>query len=356
LTRRWKIAAALVAATLTLPGVASALSLVRDAEIERTLGRMSAPIFQAAGLDPSSVEILLVNDRSLNAFVAGGRRVFLNTGLMMELETPEELLGVIAHETGHIAGGHEARRSINLRNAQGPALIGLLAGIAAGAAGGGPAAAAIAGGTQGLLGRTLLSHSRSEEASADQAALSYLERAGIDPVGLRGVLERFRGQEVLAVGNLDPYVLTHPLSTERMSLIERRVGELSGRSWPSDPDREYWHKRLRAKLTGFIKDPSRVIASLEGEPETEFTLYEKAIALHRLPDPAGIRARGRGGSGLPTGGKARSERAAAQGGARPGAPAVERSRGQCRGARRAAGGAPRGPGRRLRAPRSRHRL
>lgn len=294
MTRRCKIAAALAAAlaaaVLALPGTASALSLVRDAEIERTLGRMSAPIFQAAGLPPSSVEILMVNDRSLNAFVAGGRRVFLNTGLMMELETPEELLGVIAHETGHIAGGHEARRAINLRNARGPALIGLLAGIAAGAAGGGGAAAAIAGGTQGILGRTLLRYNRSEEASADQAAISYLERAGIDPDGLKHVLERFRGQEVLAIGNLDPYVLTHPLSTERMSLIERRVGALSGHAWPSDPDREYWHKRLRAKLAGFLENPARVIARVEREPETELTLYERAIALHRLPDPGAATA------------------------------------------------------------------
>ena len=274
-----------MAATLSLPGTASALSLVRDAEIEQTLIRMAAPIFQAAGLPPASVEILMVNDRSLNAFVAGGRRIFLFTGLMTELETPEELLGVIAHETGHIAGGHEARRAINLRNAQGPALIGLLAGIAAGAAGGGDAAAAIAGGTQGVLGRTLLRYNRAEEASADQAALSYLERAGIDPQGLLEVLERFRGQEVLAIGNLDPYVLTHPLSTERMSLIERRVGVLAGRTWPEDPQQAYRHARLRAKLAGFLQDPSRVIARLQGQPETELTLYERAIALHRLPDP-----------------------------------------------------------------------
>ena len=279
------IAAGVVAAALALPGAASALSLVRDAEIEQTLNRMAAPIFQAAGLPAASVEILMVNDRSLNAFVAGGRRIFLFTGLMTELETPEELLGVIAHETGHIAGGHEARRAINIRNAQGPALIGLLAGIAAGAAGGGDAAAAIAGGAQGVLGRTLLRYNRSEEASADQAALSYLERAGIDPDGLREVLERFRGQEVLAIGNLDPYVLTHPLSTERMSLIERRVGALSGRAWPVDPQQAYWHQRMRSKLSGFLQDPSRVIARLQGQPETEFTLYERAIALHRLPDP-----------------------------------------------------------------------
>ena len=274
-------------AVLALPGSASALSLVRDAEIERTLRRMSSPVFQAAGLAPSSVEMFMINDRSLNAFVAGGRRIFLNTGLMMELETPEELLGVIAHEAGHIVGGHEARRAINMRNARGPALIGMLAGIAAGAAGAGQAGAALGLGVQGAIQRTMLSYNRGEEASADQAALSYLTASGIDPAGLERVLERFRGQEVLAIGNLDPYALTHPLSTERMSLIERRVGETAGRAWPQDPDRAYWHKRMRAKLSGFLRDPARVLEGLAGKPETEFTLYERTVALHRLPDPQG---------------------------------------------------------------------
>lgn len=277
---------ALALGLLAIPGVASALSLVRDAEIERTLRDMSTPVFQAAGLPPSSVEMFMINDRSLNAFVAGGRRIFLNTGLMMELETPDELLGVIAHETGHIVGGHEARRAINVRNARGPALIGMLAGIAAGAAGGGQAGAALALGAQGALNRTLLSYNRAEEASADQAALSYLDRAQIDPSGLQRVMERFRGQEVLAIGNLDPYALTHPLSTERMSLIDRRVAETQGRSWAGDPQRDYWHRRMRAKLSGFLREPTRVLDALAGRPEDEFALYERAIALHRLPAPA----------------------------------------------------------------------
>lgn len=277
--------AVLAMAVLALSNSASALSLVRDSEIERTLETMSAPIFQAAGLPPSSVDILMINDRSLNAFVAGGRRIFLNTGLLMELETPEELIGVIAHETGHIAGGHEARRAINTRNARGPALIGMLAGIAAGAAGAGPAGAALALGSQGALQRSLLAYNRAEEASADQAALSYLTSAGVDPQGLQRVLERFRGQEVLAIGNLDPYALTHPLSTERMSLIDRRVSETRGRVWPQDLQQDYWHRRMRAKLSGFLGDPSRVLDRLEGRPEDEFTLYERAVALHRLPAP-----------------------------------------------------------------------
>ncbi|MEM9062909.1 MAG: M48 family metalloprotease [Pseudomonadota bacterium] len=264
-----------------------ARSLIRDAEIERTLQRMSAPIFQAAGLAPSTVNLYIINDRRLNAFVTGGRNIFLHTGLLMDLDTPEEVLGVIAHEAGHIAGGHEARRAINLRNAQGPALIGLLLGIAAGVAGGGDAGTALAAGSQSVIQRSLLKFNRAEEASADQAGISYLTRAGIDPIGLLRVIERFRGQEVLSVGNLDPYVLTHPLGTERVSLLERRVMERRKASYPKDENRDYWFARMQAKLKGFLLSPERVLDRLAEVPETEFTLQEKAVALHRVPDPVG---------------------------------------------------------------------
>ncbi len=278
------LAAGLVAlATAVLPQGAAALSLIRDSEIERTLDRMARPVFQAAGLSPSSIDIYIVNDRDLNAFVAGGNNIFLYSGLLMTLETPEELLGVIAHEAGHIAGGHQARRSMNIRNARGPALLGILAGIAAAAAGGPQAGAAMAIGSQSALQRNLLAYNRGEEASADQAAIDYLLRAGIDPSGLRRVIERFRGQEVLTIGSVDPYVLTHPLSTERMQLIERRTAESASRSFPENPERQYWHGRMRAKLRGFLEGPQRVLDSLAGEPETEETLYAKAVALYRQP-------------------------------------------------------------------------
>ncbi|MEM7190099.1 MAG: M48 family metalloprotease [Pseudomonadota bacterium] len=285
--RPMKFIAILLCVVAIMPaGRADALSLIRDAEIERTLKAMSAPILRAAGLAPDTVNIYMVRDRSLNAFVAGGRNIFLHTGLMMDLETPEELLGVIAHEAGHIAGGHIARRAINIRNARGPALLGALLGIAAGVAGGGEAGAAIAAGTQGAVQRSLLSNSRAEEASADQAAVSYLVRSGIDPAGLMMVVERFRGQEVLSIGSVDPYILTHPLGTQRMALLQRRVEEVSGRSFSISDENKYWHARMRAKLIGFLRNPSRVLDDVEGEPETELTLYKKAVALHRVPDPS----------------------------------------------------------------------
>ncbi|MFK7945043.1 MAG: M48 family metalloprotease [Paracoccaceae bacterium] len=275
------IVAALASVMLALP--ADARGLIRDSEIERTLKSMSAPVLQAAGLAPASVDIFIINDDSLNAFVAGGRRIFLHTGLLIDLETPEELLGVIAHEAGHIAGGHEARRAINFRNAQGPALVGLLVGIAAGVAGGGEAGAALAAGTQGAVRRSLLNFNRAEEASADQAGLTYLRAARVNPEGLLKVLERFRGQEVLSIGNIDPYILTHPLGTERMSLLQRKIEADQGKTWPEDPDRVYWHERMRAKLEGFLRSPERVLNDLVDAPETEATLYAQAVALHRLP-------------------------------------------------------------------------
>jgi len=134
--------------------------------------------------------------------------------------------------------------------------------------------------------RLLLRYNRAEEAVADQAGVSYLEQAGIDPSGLLKVIERFRGQEVLSIDKIDPYVLTHPLGTERMSLLERRIGELRDRSWSPDPERTYWHARMRAKLRGFLDDPRTVLDRLADSPDSESALYTRAIALHRLPASA----------------------------------------------------------------------
>jgi len=266
-----------------LPHLAAGQGLIRDAEIERTLRALTKPIFQAAGYGPDSINIYILNDRSLNAFVANGNNMFLHTGLLETLETPEELLAVIAHETGHIAGGHQARRQINQRNARGPALLGLLVGIAAGVAGGAEAGTAIIAGSQSALQRMYLRYNRGEEAAADQAALDYLIRARVDPAGLETLLARFRGQEVFNLGNVDPFVLTHPLSTERMQLVERRVAESAAREYPANPKRDYWHGRMRAKLIGFLDNPERVLDRIEGEAETEEVLYTKAVALYRLP-------------------------------------------------------------------------
>jgi len=267
----------------------SAMSFVRDAEIEATLKRMSTPIFRAAGITPDSIKIFLVQDDSLNAFVFGRNMVF-HTGLLEKLESPEELLGVIAHETGHIAGGHGAQRSEAARNARGPLLLGTILGIAAAAAGSGGAGAAIIAGSQTVAQRNLLSYNRGQESSADQAAIGYLESVGVDPKGMLETLERLKAVEIVTVGNPNPYTSTHPLSSQRISLLRQRVARSTSRGVSLNADTIYWHTRMRAKLRGFLDNPIRSLQKTPATDRSESATLVRAVAYHRSPDlPAALR-------------------------------------------------------------------
>jgi predicted Zn-dependent protease len=269
---------------------AGAAGLIRDAEIERTLDRLLVPIVKAAGLPNDSVRLYIFFQSDLNAFVNGERNMGVTTGLLRKIETPDQLISVLAHEVGHITGGHAARRRIALRNARGPAAIGLLLGIAAGLAGSGDAAAAIAVGSQEAVKRAFLAYNRGEESAADQAAITYMERIGADPAGMAEVLKFFRGQDIFTSARLDPYSRSHPLSSERMALVERRSRESPNFGKGPDPELNYWIQRMRAKLEGFIDNPARVLSRYPASDGAELTVYKRAIALHRLPDPEGALA------------------------------------------------------------------
>jgi predicted Zn-dependent protease len=275
-----------LAVFLAAVGAAEARTFIRDAEIERTLGRMTAPVFEAAGVDPDSVKLFVMLDNQLNAFVSG-RNMVLNTGLLQRFDRPEAIAGVIAHETGHITGGHLARRQIMMDGMSGPAQLGLLlAAAAAAAAGSADVGAAVALGGVSAMQRAFLAYSRAEEAAADQAGVTYMARAGFDPEGMLDVLRLFRGQEVFASSRIDPYAQTHPLSGERIGLLERAVAESPARGRPSDPELDYWFERMRAKLDGFINRPEQTLTRLRSapDPESEFNLYRRAIAEHRLAE------------------------------------------------------------------------
>ena len=283
-----RFAAALLAclAIATAP-LAQARTLIRDAEIESTVRRLSEPVFTAAGVSPASVRVLILLDDTLNAFVVGGRTMVLHTGLLRRLDEPRSLIGVIAHETGHITGGHIARRMLAAENLGMAAMAAMaVAAAAAAASGSGAAGAAVAMGGTEALRRTMLAYSRAEEAAADQAGLSYMNRAGIDPQGMLDVLEIFRGQEVFQARGVDPYALTHPLSRERLTLLERRVGESPVRGRPIDPTLDYWFQRMRAKIDGFVVAPEQTLRQLEtvDDPDSEPNLMRRAIAHHRLAE------------------------------------------------------------------------
>ena len=260
-------------------------SFIRDAEVENTLRMLSTPIFQAAGLDPNAVSLNIILDPTLNAFVAGGQNMFFHTGLLIRVETPNQLIGVMAHETGHIAGGHISRMDNAISDTMPMAILGMLAGAAVGvAAKSSDAAAAIMMGSQDMAMRNILSFSRMQESSADQAGIRFLELTHQSPKGFLEFMETLGGQELLVSVKQDPYVRTHPLTTDRIAALRDAVQRSP---WANQPIRpEYWEpfRRMRAKLFAYLEPPGRTFQRYK---ETDTSLegrYARAIAAYRKPD------------------------------------------------------------------------
>lgn len=263
---------------------AAAFGLIRDAEIEETLERISRPVLQAASLNPAIVNIYIVNDPRMNAFVAGGQNIFIHAGMLMSLDSVDQLRAVIAHESGHIAGGHLARRDSALRGARGVAVIGMIGAAAATIAGSPEAGVALASGSQQAAERRLLAHSRAEEAAADQMGLRYLAVSGSDPSAMIDVLRSFKRRDFQRSLSSDPYLRTHPIWSDRLSLITEEVAKLpKGRA--TDPETAYWHARMVAKLEGFLQPPRQTLKEHSEDAEGEPNQVARAVALHRLPDP-----------------------------------------------------------------------
>jgi predicted Zn-dependent protease len=264
---------AIAAALALAAGPAAALSLIRDAEIEQTLERIAWPLVRAAGMNPATVHIYIVQDRDPNAFVAGGQNIFVHTGLLTELESVDQVRAVLAHELGHIAGGHLTRRDQMLQGARGIAAIGMLGAIA------------IATGASQAAHRNALAHSRAEEASADQAGLRYLAAAGADPAAILEVLNHFRGQDATLSLYVDPYAQNHPMWTDRIALIEDRVARMPKGQAPS-PEDAYWHARMVAKLDAFLGSPAQTFRRYPETEASEAARLARAVAWHRRPHPA----------------------------------------------------------------------
>lgn len=262
---------------------AAAISLLRDADIEHGLSELAAPILRSAGLSPTRVRVLVVNDSSLNAFVIDSQTIFLNYGLIQKMSSPEALQAVIAHEAAHIANGHIARRMGNLRGARTLAGLGTALAVIAAAAGAGDAAAGIAVGTSSSARRAFLAHTRAEEASADRSAGSYMRSAGINPAGLVELHRIFRGQQNLNIGRQDPYMQSHPLSRDRIRAAETYV-EAHGNNAQTNPEFEYWFTRIKGKLTAFTRNPKWTMSRLNAENVPDVRLMRQAVAYHRLND------------------------------------------------------------------------
>ena len=261
------------------------IGLIRDAEIENIIRDFATPIFNAAGLDAESVSIHIVNDRKLNAFVAGGQRMFINTGLLMRAETPEQVLGVIAHETGHFAGGHLARLQDELRNAETKSVIATVLGLAAGlAAGDGRVAGTIISGGSQAAFTGLMKYSRTQESAADAAALKYLDRTQTSAHGLLEFFELLQREIRVTGGRENPYLSTHPLTTDRITTIKSHLAFSRFSNIQTPPERARKFAMMRAKLIGFLEP---LATALETYGETDNSIparYARAIAYYRQSD------------------------------------------------------------------------
>ncbi|MCK5424908.1 MAG: M48 family metalloprotease [Emcibacter sp.] len=262
----------------------SGLAILRDAEIERTIRRLAEPIFKVADLDKNSVSTYLINDNSLNAFVAGGQNIFIHSGLLIQAKDANQVIGVIAHETGHITGGHLSRFSDGIKSATVMTLLGAILGAAAIAAGNGDAGMALILGGQHIGTRTFLKYSRTQESAADQAGLTFLERSGQSGRGLIGFLDYLGDQELMTARYRDPYAGTHPVSGLRISKLRERVESSAYLDTPTDPTIENDFKRLQAKLYGYLKPPYATLNKYPVKDQSLYAKYARAFAYHKKHD------------------------------------------------------------------------
>ena len=271
LARSMAAFAALGIAFAPLPASAqTSVPIVRDAEIEALMRDYARPILKAAGLSNSNVEVILVNDPSFNAFVSG-RRIFFHTGALMQAETPNEIIGVIANEAGHLAGGHQERLHDQLRRSTAMAVAGMLlgigvsaAGIATGSSSLGQVGGGIAMGAPETARRSLLGYQRGEEATADRSALVYLEKTGQSPRGMLKTFERFADAMSLSGTRVDPYQISHPMPRERIANLET-VARRSPHWDAKDPAAlQVRHDMMRAKLAAYTQGQGSIQRMFRG--------------------------------------------------------------------------------------------
>ena len=264
-------------------------SVLRDSETELLFADISKPLIKAAGLDPRSVRVVLLNDPEINAFVATGQTVYIQSGLIQSVDNVNQLQGVIAHELGHVAGGHSIRLQDGAKAATGLSIATLVLGalaIAAGA-GGDAAMGIIAAGQQAAMGK-FLAFSRTQEATADQAGAHYLSVAGISGKGMLDFFGKLQNQEYrLAIYATDSYARTHPLSSERVQALEQVFRKDPAWGNPPDPALNARFLRVKAKLIGFV-DPKHAVIKYPESDQSVPAHYARAYAYHvgGYPDKA----------------------------------------------------------------------
>ncbi|MCB1392235.1 M48 family metalloprotease [Nitrobacter sp.] len=241
---------------------AQGLPVLRDSETEQLLRDYTQPILRVAGLQKHNIQMVIINDKSFNAFVADGRRIFVNYGAIMRSTTPNQLIGVLAHETGHLAGGHLSKFREQLARTQTQLIIAMLLGagaIAAGAGRGGSnsagsniGAAAISA-PQEIARRSLLAYQRQQEENADRAGVKFLNATGQSARGMYETFKRFTDESLFASHGADPYVQSHPMPADRVAALAELVKTSPNWNKKDDPALQMRHDMVRAKISAFME-------------------------------------------------------------------------------------------------------
>jgi predicted Zn-dependent protease len=266
-----------------------AQSVLRDAETEQLFNDISLPIIKQTGLSPKNVRIVLIGDKSINAFTAGGQDVYMHSGLVIAADNANELQGVIAHELGHVVGGHVLRSGEAIKQATGITLLSLLLGAAAIAAGAGDAGAGILAAGQQVALSKYLAFSRTQEATTDAAAQTYLTAAGISGKGMISFFKKLQSLEFrYGATTEDSFAYDHPLSGERVSALQAKFVNDPAWNKPTDPLLEARFQRVKAKLRGFVNDPKQTLVDYPESNKSLAAHYGRAYAYHRgaYPDKA----------------------------------------------------------------------
>jgi predicted Zn-dependent protease len=287
-------AALAIAVGVAAPGSALAqanLPVVRDAEIEALVRDYARPILKVSGLSKSGIDIILVNDTRFNAFVAG-RRMFINTGALLQSDSPNEIIGVIAHEAGHIAGGHQERLREQLARAQTMAVVTGLLGIGAVVAGAAAnsselaqAGGGLAAGGGELARRGLLGYQRTEETTADRSAITYLEATGQSAKGMLKTFQRFQNALALSGARVDPYQVSHPMPRDRIANLEQLATNSAYYDHADSPTLQQRHDMMRAKIAVYTQGQSAAARLFRKDPQGLPAQYGDAMATYMFGNP-----------------------------------------------------------------------
>jgi len=268
-----------------------ATPIIRDTEIEQLLRDYVRPILRVAGLSKQNIKVVIINDRSFNAFVMDGRHIFINAGALFECKTPNEVIGVLAHETGHLADGHLMRMREQLATAQTQSIIALLLGAGAMVAsarstGGGAGAGAILA-PQSAIQRSLLAYIRTQEDQADHAGVKFLNASGQSPKGMYDLFKRLSDEQLYNSRYIDPYLQTHPMPAERVASLETLAKSSPYWNKKDPPELQLRHDLMRAKLSGFLERPDTVMRRYPPSNTSLPARYARAIASYRHSDLRG---------------------------------------------------------------------